>query len=113
MLHLEDFSDAGVHLRVRVGLLRFTTPDGMPWIKSENPSDLKEVVTSLLPDAEMWKTDDERAPEGQIDDALRWAAEGSVRRNGVRREPEHLVVIAGSLYLIADLYRFMKKVGEA
>ena len=93
-----------IRLRTRVGLLRFTTPDGMPWIKSENPSDLKQVVSSLLPDAEIWAAEDDREPEGQIADALKWAAE----LHAEEEDPEHLVVVAGSLYLVADLYRLLR-----
>lgn len=90
-----------VTVRTRVGLLRFTTPDGMPWIKSESPSDLRRVVASLLPAAEIWGTEDNEPAEGQMAAALAWAGEQS------SEEEEHLIVVAGSLYLVADFYRFL------
>lgn len=93
-----------VPLRVRVALVRFTTPDGMPWIKSENPSDLRKVVSSLRPDAEIWTTEDEQGAEGQMAEALTWAG----GQHDEESLDEHLVVVAGSLYLVADFYRFLQ-----
>ncbi|TFK52194.1 Mur ligase [Heliocybe sulcata] len=91
-------------LKVRVALLRFTLPDGMPWIKSVPPSTLREAVYSLVPDAEIWSTPDEEAPNRkQLIAALQWA--GSVSSCG--KDDENLVVLAGSLYLVADLYRLI------
>ena len=55
-------------------------------------------------DAEIWAAEDGRAPEGQIADSLKWAAE----LHAEEEDPEHLVVVAGSLYLVADLYRLLR-----
>ncbi|KAJ7816980.1 Mur ligase [Mycena olivaceomarginata] len=76
-----------VQVDVSVALLSFTPPDGMPWVKSVPPAELQEVVKSLAPGTETW-----------LRRALDWAAERRGDRDG-------LVVLAGSLYLVADFYR--------
>ncbi|PSR71965.1 hypothetical protein PHLCEN_2v12175 [Hermanssonia centrifuga] len=94
---------SGVGIKIRIGLLRFTPPEGMPWVKSEKPSDLKQVVSSIFPDAELWASDDDDPPEGQLLNALNWAGE---KDNGEQGRPqEGLIIVAGSLYLVADFYR--------
>ncbi|KAJ7758159.1 Mur ligase [Mycena maculata] len=85
-----------VQVDVSVALLRFTPPDGMPWVTSVPPTDLQAVVKSLAPGAETW-VDATDAPGG-LQRALDWAAER-------RGDGDGLVVLAGSLYLVADFYR--------
>ncbi|OBZ69055.1 hypothetical protein A0H81_11061 [Grifola frondosa] len=43
-------------LRLGVALLRFTPPEGMPWVRSVPPSELRETVEALVPDksADIW-----------------------------------------------------------
>lgn len=94
-----------VHFDVNVGLLRFSTPDGMPWIKSVPPSELREVVSGLVPDATVWVPNVEDDPVGQLSEAIEWASERQRGQDGV--VDEGLVVVAGSLYLVADLYRIL------
>ncbi|KAJ7367117.1 Mur ligase [Mycena albidolilacea] len=81
---------------VNVALLGFTPPDGMPWVKSVPPAELQEVVKSLAPGTETWV--DATDGPGELRRALDWAAERRGDRDG-------LVVLAGSLYLVADFYR--------
>ncbi|KAJ7600971.1 Mur ligase [Mycena floridula] len=84
----------GTKVDLGVALVRFSPPETMPWVKSVPPSDLKQVVEEIAPAARIWTGED-------VSDALRWAAS---------REKEsevHLVVVAGSLYLVADLYRLI------
>ncbi|KAJ7781740.1 Mur ligase [Mycena maculata] len=76
-----------VQVDVSVALLRFTPPDGMPWVTSVLPTDLQAVVKSLAPGAETW-TDVTDAPGG-LQRALDWAAER-------RGDDDGLVVLAGS-----------------
>ncbi|KAF9077525.1 Mur ligase [Rhodocollybia butyracea] len=83
-------------INVRVAVLRFTPPEGMPWVKSVPPSILHSVVQDLCPKAEIWKGGDDKIDDLPV--ALQWAANSS--------EP-HLVVIAGSLYVVADFYRLL------
>ncbi|KAJ4482275.1 Mur ligase [Lentinula aciculospora] len=87
-----------ITVKVRVAVLRFTPPEGMPWVKSVPPSVLQSVVQGLCPEAELWKGGDDTTDE--LPTALQWAASSS--------EP-HLVVIAGSLYLVADFYRILRE----
>ncbi|KAF8171967.1 Mur ligase [Mycena galopus ATCC 62051] len=83
---------------VSVALLSFTPPDGMPWVKSVPPAELQEVVKSLAPGVETWleATD----TPGELQQALHWAVEQRADKDG-------LVVLAGSLYLVADFYRLV------
>ncbi|KAJ6585194.1 Mur ligase [Mycena capillaripes] len=89
----------GLQIDVSVALLSFTTPDGMPWVKSVPPAELQEVAKSLAPGAETWL--DASETPGGMRRALAWAAERRGDRDG-------LVVLAGSLYLVADFYRLEK-----
>jgi folylpolyglutamate synthase len=72
----------------------------MPWVKSVPPSDLRDVVTHLVPSAKVWVAEDVSTDSSQLTRALEWAAESG--RNG-------LVILAGSLYLVADFYRILGK----
>ena len=96
-------TDDGPEMASRVALLRFTPPEGMPWIKSVPPSELQKVVSNLAPGVETWVVgDDEDVGTGELGnkhllEALRWAVAGGC-------DPG-LIVVVGSLYLIADFYR--------
>ena len=121
-LGIPNFGDIAVSTTISVGLLRFTPPEGMPWIKCVPSTEVEEVVKGLVPDANVWVVPDaadvvdgdaqvENGPEGKnesaMEKALRWAA-GKRKENeedGV--EQANLVVLAGSLYLVADFYRFL------
>lgn len=113
-----------VRILTSVACLRFTPPEGMPWVQSVPPLEIKRTVKELLPDAEVWTPESEgirdedeggKAAEG-MRKALMWAAERiyGPRMSETRDEPgeaseerEGLVVVAGSLYLVADLYRLL------
>lgn len=112
-----DPDSLGAHVKVvtRVALLRFTPPQDMPWVKSEKPSEMRDVVRSLLPGADVWapEKEDEGAGEPQLRAALNWAAENQIRdAQSDDCESEGLVVIAGSLYLVADFYRVLNETGK-
>ncbi|KAF8333395.1 Mur ligase [Amanita rubescens] len=86
----------------KAALLRFTLPEGMPWIEPVAPSELQHVVSNLVPGVETWGDDEKGGSAGdlkteQMLDALRWAVSGSC--------DENLIVVVGSLYLVADFYR--------
>ena len=111
-----------------VALLRFTPPDGMPWVKSVPPSELASVVHDLVPAANLWVGQDRVEGSDTLSQsdspfpvpgenmnpdllsALKWAAE---RQDHSSRSLEAgsvglgIVVLAGSLYLVADFYRFL------
>ncbi|KAJ7147147.1 Mur ligase [Mycena crocata] len=82
---------------VSVALLSFTPPEGMPWVKAVPPAELQAVVESLAPGAQTWVDASTDATDG-LQRALDWASERRGGRDG-------LVVLAGSLYLVADFYR--------
>ena len=95
----------------------------MPWVKPVAPEEMKSLVSVVVPGAEVVvfsspsrqstsvRGDASGEEESDIVRALAWAAEGE---NGTElgRNSLSLVVIAGSLYLIADLYRELMKSGE-
>ncbi|KAK1236153.1 folylpolyglutamate synthase, partial [Marasmius sp. AFHP31] len=85
-------------VKFRVAALRFTSPEGMPWVKSVPPAEIRDAVKRIAYDAEVWVAGESN--EDALDQALRWAA--------TKESEPHLVVIAGSLYLVADLYRMLK-----
>jgi dihydrofolate synthase len=112
-----EFGDIAASMTISVGLLRFTPPEGMPWIKCTPPTEVKEVVKGLIPDADVWvvpdaadvdaKTPEGKKSESALEKALRWAA-GKRKETGEDGvEQANLVVLAGSLYLVADFYRFL------
>ncbi|KAJ7677453.1 Mur ligase [Mycena rosella] len=80
---------------VGVALLRFSPPEGMPWVRAVPPAELHAVVEELAPGTETRVYGDEP-------DALRHALEWAAGRQDAR---DGLVVLAGSLYLVADFYR--------
>ncbi|KAL4250552.1 folylpolyglutamate synthase family protein [Abortiporus biennis] len=130
-------------LKLNIAVLRFTPPEGMPWVKSVPPSELREVVSALVGqekekgssevDVEFWSPDDSTnfsSIQEQLPMALNWAASSAARKTktnldenrngglegggGIRNngdldngEEESLIIIAGSLYLVADFYRLI------
>lgn len=93
----------GLRGHIRVALVRFTSPDGMPWVKSVSPSEMRKAVSQLgTSGADVWAPEDDAAAEHQLVDALGWASNSA---NMDKDRGEELVVVAGSLYLVADLYR--------
>ncbi|EPQ51076.1 Mur ligase [Gloeophyllum trabeum ATCC 11539] len=91
-----------VKLKVQIAVLRFSPPDGMPWINSVPPSVLRETVSTLVPDAEVWCAPEDAQDPTQLLAALQWAAKQTEEAD------ESLVVLAGSLYLVADFYRLIR-----
>nr|VWO96025.1 Zn(2)-C6 fungal-type domain-containing protein [Ganoderma boninense] len=126
-------------VRLGVALLPFTPPLNMPWIKFVPPADMRPVVESLVSRSSCGSDSDsgsgasaemevevlesssdfsgletvvapthaEPPRTEHVEEALRWAA-------GRRREGEDaFVVLSGSLYLVADFYRLLEKLGQA
>ena len=84
------------NMRVNVAALEFSPPDDMPWVKAEPPSMIYDVVEAHCPHARFWSP---RESKAGLSDALDWAIDLS--------GGDGLIVLAGSLYLVADFYRFM------
>ncbi|KAF8156068.1 Mur ligase [Crassisporium funariophilum] len=103
---LPPTSSADVQITTSVALLRFSPPEGMPWVKCVPPTELAGVVRSLVPNAEVWVAPEEQH-DGALEKALRWAG-----TQGLGGEDGRLVVLAGSLYLVADFYRLLESLGQ-
>ncbi|KAF8802769.1 hypothetical protein BYT27DRAFT_7215140 [Phlegmacium glaucopus] len=90
---------------------------GMPWIKGVPPTEVKAVVEELISDAEVWvvpdldpKVENGNGPESDLEKSLRWAAGKRRKSDEEGVEETNLVVLAGSLYLVADFHRFFGSV---
>jgi folylpolyglutamate synthase len=77
----------------------------MPWVKSVSPSELRQAIAELAPGVATWAPDDVDSGEDKLSNALTWAA--TKHEEETEGGSEGLIVVAGSLYLVADLYRFM------
>ncbi|TCD69029.1 folylpolyglutamate synthase [Steccherinum ochraceum] len=97
-----------VTVKINVALLRFTPPEGMPWVKSVPPSELRDVVAARCPGAQIWSAADDAALDGQLAQALEWIKKQHAGADGA--VGEGVVVVAGSLYLVADFYRLLPSV---
>ncbi|KAF9479351.1 Mur ligase [Pholiota conissans] len=109
-----------LNIHPAVAVLSFTPPEGMPWVKSVPASAMRGVVSSLLPsltEDDIWvPSSPEHAAEGgglsqDLEEALRWAAKRHSVLGGYWDDGEQvsgLVVLAGSLYLVADFYRLIE-----
>jgi folylpolyglutamate synthase len=89
---------------ISVALVGFSSVEGMPWVKCVELNELRDAILEITPDADIWSPGGELGVtrEGgneQLAAALEWAAS---------RGGERLVVVAGSLYLIADFYRLLR-----
>jgi folylpolyglutamate synthase/dihydropteroate synthase len=96
---LESLSD--VHVEHRVACVPFTTPvEGMPWVTSypaeEIATALQDHSTSIA-DVQTFST---------LPDALTRAAKSGDGKT-VRNNQTSMIVIAGSLYLVSDVYRLL------
>ena len=97
-------------VKITIALVEFTPPEGMPWVRPVPPSDVRQAIAQLVPDVEVRVPNhDGNGSEGQVLWALRWAAE---MQESVSDE-QGLVVVAGSLYLVADFYRLLQSLGQS
>ncbi|KAG2065309.1 Mur ligase [Suillus decipiens] len=93
-------------IQTKFAAVRFTSPEGMPWVNSVPPSEIAAAVRESLSGEGLWVASDEGEIQGQLERALEWAtAEGTEGEDGV----QELVIVAGSLYLVADFYRLLAK----
>ena len=83
-------------IRVNVAAVEFSSPDDMPWVKAESPSMIYDAVKAHCPHARVWSPAEGKT---KLSDALDWATNVS--------GGDGLIVLAGSLYLVADFYRCM------
>jgi len=99
-------------VKTRVILLRFTPPYGMPWVRPVAPEDMEVAVRSLVPDVELLNEADFGPPVGDknvaLESALKWIFQRRIEMSGMQEDKVELVVLAGSLYLVADFYRILQ-----
>lgn len=105
-------------IKLRIALMGFSTPEGMPWVRNVPPSQLAEVIRNSFSTSSfnarsenpsntseemigVWVSPDEQSGNAQneLNSVLKWVAEGG--------DDDSLVIVAGSLYLVADLYRIL------
>ncbi|KAG1748714.1 Mur ligase [Suillus lakei] len=99
-------SSTQLSIQTKVAAVRFTSPEGMPWVKSVPPSEIAATVRESVSGAGLWVASDEGEIQGQLENALEWTtAEGTEGEDGV----QELVIVAGSLYLVADFYRLLAR----
>lgn len=95
-------------VKISIALVEFTPPEGMPWVQSVPFSDVRQTIAQLAPGIEVWVPNhDGDKSEGQVLQALRWAA-----KRQEESDEQGLVVVAGSLYLVADFYRLLHSLGQ-
>lgn len=98
----------GNPVTVSIAVLRFNPPDGMPWVQSVAPSKLRVAVLGLVTNANVWAAEDDEPVDNQLQRALEWT---ELQAAQIQDEGgEHLTVLAGSLYLVADFYRLVKQI---
>jgi folylpolyglutamate synthase/dihydropteroate synthase len=120
-LRPSDGTSSTLDVRPGVALLPFTPPEGMPWVQPVPTPSMRAAVRSLLPglaERDIWTPVDagaeapgDRDRNRALADALRWAAGRHAALVGDGEDGERmpgLVILAGSLYLVADFYRLIE-----
>jgi dihydrofolate synthase len=87
-----------VKINVSAAALEFTPVEGMPWVHSVPPSEIREVIEGIDRDIRLWTPGE--AEQINVANALLWAHEEQKRRGR-----KGFVCLAGSLYVVADFYR--------
>ncbi|KAH0832102.1 hypothetical protein J3R83DRAFT_13011 [Lanmaoa asiatica] len=102
-------SSEGSVTKVRVAALRFTPPEGMPWVACVPPLEIRDTVRQIidLRDEDAWIAPNDLPVDCQLQSAFKWTEAGQATHT-----EENLVVLTGSLYLVADFYRLLKLLGE-
>ncbi|TFK23764.1 Mur ligase [Coprinopsis marcescibilis] len=108
-------------ISISVITVSFSPPDGMPWVKATPVTDMLGVLKEISPSiAEVRAMDyDDGLAKGQLLQAFRSALTDYERDSG--RPPRstnstsdlhHLIVVAGSLYFVADFYRLLDSIPQ-
>lgn len=90
--------------KIDVHLVEFSLPEGMPWVKPVASKSLEQTVKELLPRADTWTGSSEACSDTDLQRALQRV--GSAVKKGDDNW-HHFIVLAGSLYLVADFYRLL------
>jgi folylpolyglutamate synthase/dihydrofolate synthase len=90
---------------VSIAFVEFSSVEGMPWVKCVELNELRDAIREITPDAEVWSpAEGLSVAREQMNEQLTAALEWAAGKGG-----ERLVVVAGSLYLVADFYRLLRK----
>lgn len=90
----------------KVAIVLFNDVEDMPWVKNVPPKDLVSVIRNLTKDGEIGVFDEPSSNQldlTRLTRALYWAAE--------RVKSSEDIILAGSLYLVADFYRLSLREG--
>jgi dihydrofolate synthase len=87
--------------KIDVHLVEFSLPEGMPWVKPVASEDLERTVKELVPHANIWASSD-----ADLLASLQRVGE-IIQQRDQDEAFHHFVVLAGSLYLVADFYRLL------
>ncbi|KZT09308.1 FolC bifunctional protein [Laetiporus sulphureus 93-53] len=90
-------------IKIGVALVTFSQPAGMPWVRAEPIEVMRTTVFAQAPDTEVWASNAEAAPFDQFRTAMLWALDRHANTGA-----DGLIVVAGSLYLVAEFYRLMR-----
>ncbi|RUS18238.1 Mur ligase [Endogone sp. FLAS-F59071] len=80
----------------RIAAVGFSTPEGMPWVQATEPGDIVRAAEEVAPGCEA------KAFSG-LEEAMRWTAEWVAKKE----QEDAAVVLCGSLYFVADFYRWV------
>lgn len=80
----------------RVAAVGFSTPEGMSWVRATEPEDIVHAAKEVTPECEA------KAFSG-LEEAMRWTAGGVAEKE----QGDAAVVLCGSLYFVADFYRWV------
>jgi folylpolyglutamate synthase/dihydropteroate synthase len=86
--------------------LPFTTPERMPWVHCYRVSDIVALIGSLNPQVSCLGFDSFDSAFTYLNSRIRFSEEGQKEETECKLNAhEILIVLCGSLYLLADFYR--------
>ncbi len=90
--------------RQNVALTTFSPPEGMPWVRSVDIQDALATLKKVSSEVDVGEL---RVFES-VKEAIGWAGKNNAAKGEGRKGP---IVVAGSLYLVADTYRLLQQMG--
>jgi folylpolyglutamate synthase len=107
LLHLtvEDGKQETVKVKIRIAAVPFTTPvDGMPWVRCVPPADIASAAKKILSSGHDLDVQSFESLSG----ALKWAAEAGPGAPSQQGSDSSMIICAGSLYLVSDVFRMFQ-----
>jgi dihydrofolate synthase len=84
---------------INVATVGFTIPDNMPWVEVVPPTEIRSTIGKFDAGVQSWSPEWLPSQESELHRALEWAA------STFDTVDVGLIVVAGSLYVVADFYR--------